>query len=253
MVRFFALISVAPMYSSNVVPNSIKLSLAFVATAIIFPLVANTRVQAANTFVEYFLTIVNEAMIGILIGFFISILFAGYQVMSDFFQVQIGFSMTETLDPISQTTVPIMAQFQNLISILVFIAIEGHSLVIRTLMYSFKMIPVLSGQAKAMFNSSLPTIYEKVIYYMSSLFSVSLSLALPIMLTLFLVSLSLGLLAKAAPQMNVLMLGFPIQVGVGLITYLLLTPVLIRTFMRVMQITFSDIADIISYLGRSPL
>ena len=93
MVRFIAILMVAPLFSSNVIPNSIKMGLAFVATATIFPLVANINVQAAPTFVEYFLTLVNEALIGILIGFLMSIIFAAYQVMANFFEIQMGFGV----------------------------------------------------------------------------------------------------------------------------------------------------------------
>lgn len=253
MVRFFALLMVAPMFSSNVIPNTVKLGLSFIATAVIFPLVANTKVQAAPTIVEYFLTIVNEALIGIFIGFLMSIIFTSYQVMASFFEIQMGFGITEAVDPISQVTTPVMGQLQSLMAILIFFAIDGQYLVIRTLYYSFQSIPVLSESSKAVFISSFQGVIDRIIYYMSSLFSVALSLSLPIMLTLFLLSLSLGLLAKAAPQMNVLMLGFPLQIAVGITAYYLLTPVLVRNFMNILQTAFGDVSNIISYLGRGGL
>lgn len=250
MVRFFALLMVAPMFSSNVIPNTVKLALSFIATAVIFPLVANTKVQASPTILEYFLTIVNEALIGIFIGFLMSILFAAYQVMASFFEIQMGFGITEAVDPISQVSTPVLGQLQSLMAILIFISIDGQYLIIKTLYYSFNAIPVLSESSKSIFLSSLQGVIDRVIYYMSSLFSVALSLSIPIMLTLFLLSLSLGLLAKAAPQMNVLMLGFPLQIAVGVITYYLLTPVLVRNFMNILQSTFADVTTLITYIGR---
>ena len=249
MVRFAAILMVAPLFSSNVIPNSIKMALAFIATATIFPLVADTNVQAAPTFVEYFLTLVNEALIGILIGFLMSIIFAAYQVMANFFEIQMGFGISETVDPISQVTVPVLGQLQSLIVILIFIAIDGPSWVVRTLFYSFKSMPVLSDASKAVFMSSFNGVIDRMIYYMSSLFSIALSLALPIMLTLFLLSLSLGLLSKAAPQMNVLMLGFPMQIAVGIITYYILIPVLVSNFMKILEYTISDVNNVITFLS----
>ena len=84
---------------------------------------------------------------------------------------------------------------------------------------------------------------------MSSLFSVALSLSLPIILTLFLLSLSLGLLAKAAPQMNILMLGFPMQIAVGVAAYYILIPVLVSNFMKVLETTIADVNNIITFLS----
>ena len=224
MVRFIAILMVAPLFSSNVIPNSIKMGLAFVATATIFPLVAN-------------------------IGFLMSIIFAAYQVMANFFEIQMGFGISETVDPISQVTVPVLGQLQSLIVILIFIAIDGPSWVVRTLFYSFKAMPVLSDASKAVFTSSFNGVIDRMIYYMSSLFSISLLLALPIMLTLFLLSLSLGLLAKAAPQMNILMLGFPMQIGVGIVAYYILIPALVSNFMKILEYTISDVNNIITFLS----
>ena len=249
MVRFIAILMVAPLFSSNVIPNSIKMALAFIATATIFPLVADISVQAAPTFVEYFLTLVNEALIGILIGFLMSIIFAAYQVMANFFDIQMGFGISETVDPISQVAVPVLGQLQSLIAVLIFIAIDGPSWVVRTLFYSFKAMPVLSEASKAVFASSFNGVIDRMIYYMSSLFSIALSLALPIMLTLFLLSLSLGLLAKAAPQMNILMLGFPMQIAVGVAAYYILIPVLVSNFMKVLETTIADVNNIITFLS----
>ena len=110
-------------------------------------------------------------------------------------------------------------------------------------------MPVLSDASKAVFLGSFQGVIDRMIYYMSSMFSIALSLALPIMLTLFLLSLSLGLLAKAAPQMNVLMLGFPMQIAVGIVVYYILIPVLITNFMKIMQNTIADINNLFVFLS----
>ena len=245
MVRFLAILIVAPLFSSNVIPNTIKAGLAFIATATIFPLVANTSVQAAPTFLEYFLTL----LIGILIGFLMSIIFLAFQVTTNFFEIQMGFGISEAVDPISQITVPVLGQLQALIVILIFIAIDGQNWVIRTLYNSFKAMPVLSDASKAVFLGSFQGVIDRMIYYMSSMFSIALSLALPIMLTLFLLSLSLGLLAKAAPQMNILMLGFPMQIAVGIVAYYILIPALIANFMKILQNTIADINNLFVFLS----
>lgn len=250
MVRFISILMVAPMFSSNMIPNTIKIGLAFIATATIFPLIADTELKVAPTILEYFLSILNEALIGILIGFLMSVLFTAFQVMTTFFEIQMGFGISETVDPISQVTLPVLGQLQSLVSILIFISIDGHNWIIRTLYHSFISMPILSESSKAVFTFSFKAVLEKLVYYMSSLFSVSISLALPIMLTLFLLSVSLGLLAKTAPQMNILMLGFPLQITVGIISYYILIPLLVSKFMKILETTISDINNLITLFSR---
>lgn len=249
MARFFAILLLAPLFSSNIVPVNLKFALSFIGTAIIFPVVANTSVNPSETIVGYVLTILNEVMIGILIGFLFSIIFATTQVATTFFEMQIGFGITETIDPLAQVNTPIIGQFQNLIGVLILIAIDGHYMIIRTLIHSFQALPVLSNAANNVFAGSLPALLDRFMYYMSALFSIALALAFPIIVTLFLMSISLGLLAKAAPQMNILLLGFPFQVALGITTYLLLIPVFVRSFVNILNVTFNDINVLISYLG----
>ena len=249
MARFYAIFMVAPILSSPVIENRIKLALAFISTAVVFPLVANVSVFASTNTVAYILSIINEVMIGILIGFLFSIIYATLQVATSFFEVQIGFRITDTIDPLSQISIPIVGQLQNLMGMLIFVSINGHYMIIRTLVYSFERIPVLSEAAKSVFTLNLEAVINHLIYYFSSLFSIGLSLALPIMVTLFLLSISLGLLAKAAPQMNILLLGLPFQIALGMITYLFLIPVVAKSFVSIVETTFKDISILIEYLG----
>ncbi len=133
MTRLLALLIVAPMFSSNILSNTVKMTLAFITTAILFPMLANTGVKPASSVVLYILSIANEALIGFFIGFLMSILFTSLQVAASFFEVQMGFSMTSALDPLFQANTAVMGQLQNLIALLIFISIDGQYLVIRTL------------------------------------------------------------------------------------------------------------------------
>lgn len=250
MARLFAMFVVAPIFSSPVITPRIRLTLAFFATLVIFPIVANSGsiVVPSNT-VFYVLAILNEVFIGILIGFFFFVIYSTLQVATGFFEVQVGFSISATVDPLSQISIPVVGQIQNLMGMLILFAIDGHYSIVRTLIYSFQEIPVFSVVSSAVFTSNIEVVIMRLVYYMSCLFSIGLSLALPIVITNFLLSISLGLLAKAAPQMNILLLGFPFQIGLGMTTYLFLIPVVVRSFKSIMAITFKDIFILIEYLG----
>ncbi|MBI4977310.1 MAG: flagellar biosynthetic protein FliR [Spirochaetes bacterium] len=249
MVRMLALLTVAPMYSTTVIPFQVRAGASFVITALLFPLVADMRLTVPNEFIPYVLTVANEVMIGLLIGFLLSIIFAAFQTAARFFEVQMGFGVTDTLDPLSQISIPIIGQFQNLIATLVFISVKGHHLVILALYESYKKLPVLGNASKTVFTAKSGTVIDVILTFSASMFSIALKLAFPMIATLFLLSLSLGLLAKAAPQMNILMLGFPVQVGLGIITYMVITPMLVGTIATVIQTTFIDITRVLGGLG----
>ncbi len=250
MARLSAMFTVAPIFSSPALRTRIRVTLSFFAALVVFPVVADTSVVIPTSIVHYVIAVANEVLIGILIGFFFHIIYSTLQVATGFFEVQVGFSISATVDPLSQISIPVVGQIQNLMGMLILFAIDGHYSIIRTLIYSFQKIPVLSMAASGVFTTNIEVVMNRLIYYFTCLFSIGLSLALPIMITLFLLSMSLGLLAKAAPQMNILLLGFPMQIGLGMTTYLFLVPVVVRSFKSIMQITFKDIFILIEYLGR---
>ncbi len=249
MARLFAMFTIAPIFSSPALRPRIRLTLAFFVSLVVFPIVADTSVQIPPSTVHYVLAGLNEVLIGILIGFFFNIIYSTLQVATGFFEVQVGFSISATVDPMSQISIPVVGQLQNLMGMLILFAIDGHYSIIRTLVYSFQKMPVLGSASMSVFTSNIEVVISRLIYYFTCLFSIGLSLALPIVITLFLLSLSLGLLAKAAPQMNILLLGFPMQITLGMGTYLFLIPVVVRSFKSIMTITFRDIYILIEYLG----
>lgn len=249
MVRMFAMLSVAPLFSSAVILARMKAFLAFIATAAIFPLVANTTETVPNTLIPYLLIIANEVIIGILLGFLISITFAIFQMTTRFFEVQIGFGITETMDPLAQVSMPVLGQFQNLIAILIFIAIKGPQLIFLALFHSYKRLPILADATGNVLTGNAEAVIGQLITFTTALFSVALRFAFPLIATLFLLSISLGLLAKAAPQMNILILGFPFQVGLGIITYMLLTPMLVHNFIVIIEDNFATIFRLLDSLG----
>lgn len=248
-VRMVGVLVASPMFSSQMMPMRIKAMLAFFTTLLIFPQVMPAQVEVPTQLVAYVLVVLGEVAIGLLIGFSITLVFSVFQMSARFFSVQAGFGITETIDPLAQVSVPVLGQFQNLIATLVFIAVRGPSLVVRALYKSYFDIPILSDSARTVLTDKSETVIEYLLDFSMKMFTISLEIAFPIMATLFLLSLSLGLLAKAAPQMNILILGFPFQVGLAVITFLIVTPLLIDSFADIIIRTFDEVNILIETLG----
>ena len=235
-LRIAATLFVAPVFASMLLRPRMKVFIAFfVALIILLPV---KEFYAANGFtmpvgmIDYGLALVNEIIVGLAIGFFLGIIFSVFQLAGQLFSIQIGFGISEVIDPLSQIQIPLIGQFQAMLGTLVFFAIDGHLMLFQGLMYSFKKLPVIN-----MMNLT-GEFFSALKWAFVVMFATALKIGLPIMGSLFLVTLCMGLLAKAAPQMNILMLGFPIYIFVGFTTISYLMPNFIQSASQFLRSAF---------------
>ena len=229
-VRIFAMISTTPLLSTRAVPRIAKIALAGLVAFLVMPSAYGTLLDVPGFSVEYVLFAVGEALLGVLTGFFISIIFATFSTAGQFFSYQMGFGVSEVYDALAQIANPLMGQFMNFIAVLIFLQIKGfQTLFLGGVLRSFQSINCfLFIERQELLTSFLLT-------NLSSLFLNAMMIAMPVMGTLFLVHVSMGLLSKAAPQMNLLSEGFPITI---LLTFFLLTvslPLMADFFIRIMN------------------
>jgi flagellar biosynthetic protein FliR len=225
-LRIAATLFVAPVFASMLLRPRMKVFIAFfVALIILLPV---KKFYTTHGFVmpsgmiDFGFALINEIMVGLAIGFFLSIIFSVFQLAGQLFSIQIGFGISEVIDPLSQIQIPLIGQFQAILGTLIFFSIDGHLMLFQGLMYSFQKLPVIN-----MMNLT-GDFFRALKWAFVVMFATALKIGLPIMGSLFLVTLCMGLLAKAAPQMNILMLGFPIYIFVGFTTISYLMPGFLR-------------------------
>ncbi len=231
MMRMLGMIVVAPFFSSVLIPMRMKATLALGITFVIFPILSRQlTLTIPEDVISYVILIINELIVGVSIGFVIAIVFGAFQLAGQFFSIQMGFGISEVFDPLSQVHVPLVGQFLTLLGTLIFLMIDGHVVLIEAIHESYTKVPVLD-----LVKSSGP-LSKLIVEVFTSMFTVALKISLPIIGTLFIVTLSMGLLAKFAPQMNILMLGFPIYITIGFVMLILLLPFIVeigRSYMDV--------------------
>ena len=153
---------------------------------------------------EYILLLGGEALIGMVIGFYINIIFAVFSTAGQFFAFQMGFSAAEAYDSLSQVENPLMGQFFNLLAMLVFMQNNWFQMLflgaLKTSFQSLNSFSIISSSDHLM---------KFMLSGLVHLFANALVIALPLMGTLFLINVAMGILSKAAPQMNLLSEGFP--------------------------------------------
>ncbi|HRX16869.1 MAG TPA: flagellar biosynthetic protein FliR [Spirochaetota bacterium] len=242
MIRIHSLFVVAPFFSSGVTPVRLKALLAFFITLVIFPLIVKNGISVSGNMLEYGLMVVREIIIGVYIGFIASIVFTAFQLAGQYFSVQIGFGFSEVVDPMAQISVPIIGQIKSMVGLLVFLYINGHHFLISAIYRSFELAPVINFS-----DTAISDHMRYLTYSFSGMFIVALKIALPILATVFLVSVSMGVLAKAAPQMNIMMLGFPFKIMVAFVLIVVLSPLIIRIMQVALGRSFHFISKVLTY------
>ncbi len=217
-VRCFALVMTMPFFAARTFPRIVKVAFAGYIAFLMFPHVdfsSYVRFFEPNGGISlsFILLLVGEGAIGVILGLFVAILFAAFSSAGQFFSFQMGFSASEVYDALSQVENPLMGQFFNLIAMLVFLHNDWAQLIFsHGLESSFDSLNALSLVA------SREKIVQFLLAGLTRLFADAFLIALPLVGTLMLVSITMGILSKAAPQMNLLSEGFPVMILLSFLT-----------------------------------
>ncbi|MBP5251736.1 MAG: flagellar biosynthetic protein FliR [Treponema sp.] len=233
--RCFALIMTLPLFSSQTVNRKVKIALAGFLAAFISPQLSlySGSFSAYGPFITpegnfnlvFILLLLGEGMIGVIIGFYIQIIFAVFSTAGQFFAFQMGFSASSTYDSLSQVENPLLGQFLNFSAMLVFLQQKFFQKIFITgIKNSFDTLNAFSivNHTDSLFTFMTGSLVK--------LFADAFVVALPIMGTLFLINVMMGVISKAVPQMNLLSETFPIMILTGFFIMLSLFPQLVSLF-----------------------
>lgn len=248
-VRCFALILTLPMFSMRSASRIAKVALAgylsFFIMGVVNLSVYNPYFNEDGVFsLQFILLLIGEGLIGVIMGFFITMVFSAFSTAGQFLAFQMGLSAASSYDALSQVENPLMGQFFNLVAMLIFMQTHWfQKLFLQGLVRSFESLNAFS----------IVTANEKIVNFMlkglTSLFADALVIALPVMGTLFLITVCTGLLTKAAPQMNLLSEGFPIMILVAFTIIAFVMPNIIDFFVRSFNKGFADLQQLFASIS----
>jgi flagellar biosynthetic protein FliR len=246
-VRALAMIETAPLLSSDAIPQVAKLSLAGFTAYLSFPTAVYAGWTVSYSSLSFVFLVIGEALIGIIIGFYLTIIFAAFSTAGQFFSLQMGFGASETFDPLAQVENPLMGQYLNLIAMLVFLVMDGfQELFLGGFWRSLQSISILNlveGRKIAI---------DLMLTGLTRLFLDAIVISMPILGTLFLTSLTTGLISKAAPQINILSEGFPISITVAFLLIMATMPTMVEAFGRAINYGWRTIEQLYVQIG-SPI
>jgi flagellar biosynthesis protein FliR len=219
-VRIGCVFILFPVTSYRTVPNLIKIWLSLVTAYIIFggmPLIVQSEQLALNF--RYVLALGSEASIGLLIGFAVLLVFAGFRMAGQMVDLKMGLATAGLFDPQYGSNTTIISQFYHLLAIMVYLALNGHHFLFMALTESFRMIP----PGTSAWNSDLVI---GMFTFFVRIWALSFQIATPVIATVLIADFSLGLIAKTVPQIQVFLLGMPIKVFLGLLVVYVTLPYL---------------------------
>ncbi|MBD3264174.1 MAG: flagellar type III secretion system protein FliR [Candidatus Omnitrophica bacterium] len=216
LVRLSGLFISAPLISNPNIPRTIKAGLCIFLSLILFPFVDKSFLPVESS-ISFFALIARELSIGVFIGFFTSLIFVAIQLAGQYMDYQTGFGLVNIIDPQSGAQVPLVGQFLYLLATLLFLVIGGHHWIIKSLVKSFEAFPLGSLTLDANIVTVINDIFAKIIV-------LSFKISAPIVAAVFLIEMAYGVAARALPQMNILIVGLPLKMGLGMFFLMLSLP-----------------------------
>ena len=199
----------APMIGTRTVPMRVRLIFAVVLSAVMSPAIATPRFIDPLS-AEGVLTAIHQVAIGAVIGLVIRLLFFVYEFAGQLVAQQMGLGFAAMIDPQSGAQVPVLGQLYIIVATLVFFAVDAHLALLALLAESFEILPVGPRGITALGA-------QVVLDWSTTLFADALLLGLPVVVALLAVNFSLGVMARAAPQLNIFAVGFPVMILIGVV------------------------------------
>jgi len=225
--RVAGFIGAIPVYLGAQTPARIKVALVFAISLVLFPVLSPGLPEISFNPTSFLLFSISETLLGLMLGLMSRLIFTTVEFGGTIIGYQMGFAAANVFDPQNENQISLISQFQNVFAILIFLALDGHHIFIKTAAKSYQLLPPgnldLSGEA-------IPYLMELT----SRMFSLGVQFSAPVLAVLLLSGLILGVLARVFPQLNVFLLSFPLNIGISFLvialTFDMVTSLLRREF-----------------------
>jgi flagellar biosynthetic protein FliR len=201
LARTSALVMTAPVFGSPALPRHVRGLLAVTMSLLITPVHLNASVPPVDSMLVYGRLLVNEVLIGLLLGLGINLLFAGIQVAGQVVSQMSGLSLADVFNPGFEEDVSIFSQLFYFLTLAVFVAVGGHRIVTEALLQTFAWAP----PGRAALSDGFVEVLTGILTHS---FALGIRAGAPILTALLLSNIILGLISRTLPQINIIAVGF---------------------------------------------
>ncbi len=242
--RILALVASAPVLGNPSVPLRVRLGLALAITFIVAPTLGPMpQVEPGSQ--AGLLILAQQIVIGLAMGFTMRVVFVAVEMAGELIGLQMGLGFATFFDPVNAGDIPVVGRFLGLVATLFFLACNGHLEMISLLSQSFGALPISGASVAA-------TGFRALASWGSEIFAAGLLLALPLLAALLITNLALGILTRAAPQLNIFTVGFPLTLAIGLLVLGLVLPYFAPVLERMIQDGLRMMLQLAGYFRPNP-
>jgi len=226
-IRIGAFIAAMPVFTSSFINTRVRIILAVVLTIVTVPLLpAVPEIDAIS--INGVLLIMQQVLIGIAMGGIFHMVFAVFTIGGQIIAMQMGLGFATMVDPVNGSQAPVLSMFYIILVTLFFFLLNGHLAVIGLLVDSFRFMPI-GGESL-----SVASIWN-IVAWGSQMFASAIMVSLPAVTALLLINMALGVIGRAAPQLNIFAVGFSITITAGFYVILISLPVVLTQFENVIR------------------
>jgi flagellar biosynthetic protein FliR len=208
-LRIGGLVLAAPLFSAQAVPPRVRLMFALALAVALAPLLPATAALESFS-AQWCLEIVRELAVGVGLGLALQLVFEAVMMAGELVSYGMGLGFAQLADPLHGASAPMLGQFYQVFTALLFFSLGGHLRLVQMLADSFQHLP--AGRA-----APAPEAFFALASGGMQIFSGALQIALPAVAALLLVNLAFGVMNRSAPALNMLSIGFPLSLVVGLL------------------------------------
>lgn len=206
--RIGAFALAVPLIGTQLVPMRIRLGFALALTLVVAPLLPPQPVPEGLS-LDVGIMVAQQLLIGFSLGFMMQLFFQVFVLGGQIISNQMGLGFASISDPANGVSVVVLSQFYLMLTMMLFLAFNGHLIMVEVIVESFRVLPVAAGAPES------ATLW-RLVSAGSWMFASALLLSLPMVIALLVVNLAFGIMTKAAPQLNIFAIGFPFTMLFGL-------------------------------------
>ena len=216
MMRIGAMLLAMPVIGTRLVPTRVKVIITLVLAAMVVPLLPELpRVEALS--LEGLFVSTQQILIGLAMGFTLQLVFGALMIAGESIAMTMGLGFASMVDPTNGVNVPVISQLFIIIGTLLFLALGGHLMLIQLVVSSFETMPIApAGLSRDSFWA--------LFAWGSQMFIGALWVAIPALVSMLVITLSMGVMTRAAPQLNIFSVGFPVTMFMGFVILILVLP-----------------------------
>lgn len=216
MMRISAMLVAMPVIGTRLVPTRAKVVISFAVSLVAIPLLPDLP-QFEALSLQALMISVQQILIGLAMGFTLQLVFAALMIAGEAIAMSMGLGFASMIDPTNGVNVPVISQFFMIIGTLLFLSLGGHLMLIQLIVNSFQSLPISP-------TGVLRDGYWAIVSWGSQMFIGALWLAIPALISMLVITLSLGVMTRAAPQLNIFSVGFPVTMFLGFVILILVIP-----------------------------